>query len=470
MGNVASCPGTVWKQLGSWFPKRRPAARGAGPRVEGGTLSLADTATQGATESLRSVPLEAIRPIAEAGSVNVPPSESVAILPPNEPTAPVDLAPHAPSESSRPQVHQLEGPGLSAPTSEPGVEIGTAPSPPDQSPSNDDPSNNEETSKPALKIETANNGTSSPFESPVETTKLTISPEPLTARDPPPSSRNSQLQNAIADELLMTVPEEDLSDIGKASRASTETSLISPIQLHEFLQHVYPGEVFERLPLKDILQVSLASKALKLLVDDYLLNVSLPHTRLIFRYKTPGDIEYPNKPDSNYEHLVPVIKRVVKGSRVFPHNRIVYEPEKRKTKTHNLNKFQPDQIKLVLPEEQGERKITLALSPPRDERNHDRDRRDRGRRSHLLTFEYTKVHQYYRFDSFNELPIHIFYKDKSDGDNDYVELHCISIPLDFLRGEVLQNRETIKTRVFGNWPQDLDRDRDLGATSGQSLE
>jgi hypothetical protein len=160
------------------------------------------------------------------------------------------------------------------------------------------------------------------------------------------------------------------------------------------------------------------------------------------------DLLPPQSSGLREEHLVPVLRRVDPVNRNFPHGRIVYEPEKRETKKHRLHKFQPYQLDLILDEE---RKFTWELNPPPDERD---NRRDPDRRSHLLSFEYTKVHQYYRFDCFHDLPIHIFYKDASEGDDNYVELHCITIPVEFLRREVLKDRRKhmtmAKTRLYRN--------------------
>jgi hypothetical protein len=471
MGNVTSCLEGMWTQIRSCFPWKRPAAGcGAAPGAKLGTLPLADDAKLGGTEFIQSVHLDSIPPVAKTGQVIVPTS-----APQLDPTAPVDLPPRAPSESSRLQVRQLEGPALSAPTSETGVleivEIVTTPSPP-KSPSNNDQSKHEEqANRPTLEVSITGPGTSDLARSPVETSKLTNSPESFTSGDSP-ASRNSLLQDA-QNELLLTVPKEQLSEEGKrsASRQSTATvsaPLTPPITLFEFLAHIYPGEVFKKLQLNVILQIRLVNQQFKSLVDDYLRDVILPFTRLIFRFKTPADFDYPDKHENHWEHLVPVIARVDKGHRVFPHGRIVYEPAKRETKKHRLHKFQPYEIEVFIDDRfdlGGERKYTFHLHPPRDE-NHTRtenstrhernhDPRDRGqRRSHLLKFEYTKVHQYYRFDSFDELPVHIFYKDRTEGDSNFVELHCISIPLDFLRREVLRDRDEnmkmAKTRARRN--------------------
>lgn len=469
MGNVTSCLEVMWTQIRSWFPWRRAAPGcGAAAGANFGTLSLADDAKLGGTESIQSVHLDSIPPVAKTGQVIVPTS-----APQLDPTAPVDLAPRAPSESSRP-LRQLQGPALSAPTSEPGVEsleIVTTPSPPKSPSDNDQSKHGEQAKKPKLEVEITCPGTSNLARSPVETSKLTNSPEPLTAGDSP-ASRNSLLQDA-KNELLLTVPKEQLSEEGKrsASRQSTATvsaPLTPPITLFEFLVHIYAGEVFKKLQLNDILKIRLMNQQFKSLVDDYLRDVILPFTRLIFRFKTPADFDYPNKHENHWEHLVPVIARVDKGHRVFPHGRIVYEPAERKTKKHRLHKVQPYEIEVFIDDRfdlGGERKFTFHLNPPRDE-NHTRaenstrhernhDPRDRGqRRSHLLKFEYTKVHQYYRFDCFDELPFHIFYKDRTEGDSNFVELHCISIPLDFLRREVLRDRDEnmkmAKTRARRN--------------------
>jgi hypothetical protein len=272
----------------------------------------------------------------------------------------------------------------------------------------------------------------------VETLKFTISPEPLTTHGAPVSWK-AQLEDTVTHEQFLTVRGEDLSLEGKgfASTESTDTlPPAGPAQFHEFLEHVYPSELFENLHLNDILQLRLVSRTLKRLVDDYLVDITLPFTRLIFHYRAIGDIEYPNRVESNYEHLIPIIRR---SKRAFPHNRLVYEPEGRGTRKLLLHQIQPDQIKLVVPSEQGEQTLTFPLNPHRDEYKKSHDRRDRGRRSHLLTFEYTNVHRYYRFDRFEDPPIHVFYKERLEGDKEYVELHCISIPLDFLRAQLLQS-------------------------------
>jgi hypothetical protein len=335
---------------------------------------------------------------------------------PIELTAPVDFA----SESRPPQSQKSEPGELNLPRASPITILGN------------ESTHDEEARTSALQIEISKSGSPNLAHSPIE---FTNSPE-LGAGDSPASLK--RLLEEVTNELHFTFPtsEEGAMSASRQSTIFSPTPPTLPIKLLEFLVHIYPGEVFKNLELNDILQFRLVSREFKNLVDDYLRDVILPFTRLIFRFKTPPDLEYPDKDEIQYEHLVPVIKRVEKGHRVFPHGRIVYEPEERGTKKYRLNKFQPYQIEVVLSDER-ERKFTMELKPTRTEGSH----RQGERRSHLLTFEYNKVHQYYRFDSFDKLPVHIFYKDRTEGDSVYVELHCISIPVEFLRREVLRDRD-----------------------------
>jgi hypothetical protein len=159
-----------------------------------------------------------------------------------------------------------------------------------------------------LQIETPSR-TSNPVKS------LTISPTSF-------DDRNNSLE-AATNELLLIVTQEQLSEEGKRSsyRQRTDAPPIPPVTFQEFLEFIYPGEVFQHLQLTDILQVRLVSRAMQSLVGDYLGDAILPYTRIIFRYKTPGDVNYPSREWESEED--PVINslqmsKALEGNKTIP--------------------------------------------------------------------------------------------------------------------------------------------------------
>jgi hypothetical protein len=131
--------------------------------------------------------------------------------------------------------------------------------------------------------------------------------------------------------------------------------------------------------------------------------------------------------------LTPVIARVSPEKRVLPHGRIVYEPHATSTaittgsptespgRGFRLDKFDTVEMELEFP--CGTR-MTVPL---------------RGGGGHF----YTRMYQYYRFERFEGgVPVHLFLKDLEScsgvGEEGgiMVRLHCVSVPVKFLRGVI----------------------------------
>ena len=212
-----------------------------------------------------------------------------------------------------------------------------------------------------------------------------------------------------------------------------------PLTLLNTLDLIYPSEVFRFLELKEIIELRGLSHTYKQLVDEYFLNAFLPETFLIFEYETLDDEEDRRKEwryVKKYRHLPPVIKRVEEGERVLPHGRIVYEikPDETPCWSHS-GRDRPIKIVLHLPDG---RHIPRPLNTP-----HSRNSRERS--MHLIDLTNpTRMEQYYRFDKFNT-PVHLFYKE--DRDRRDIKLHCISIPLDYVRSVLFEDPSDTR-RVF----------------------
>ena len=179
------------------------------------------------------------------------------------------------------------------------------------------------------------------------------------------------------------------------------------------------------------------SKQMKNIIDDYFLHTILANSEIKFCSKHIDDFE--GRTRNEFEKLLPVIRRVERNKRFLPHERLVYEPDPKKTTTYSYRhgKFEPLKIEFWL-REGG--MYSWPLNPSADEtadNSPPRYRSDR-RSLHLLQhWKYTKVHQYYRFDTFKKSPVHVFYKEE-DPDRVVFKLHAISIPLDFLRASLYQ--------------------------------
>jgi hypothetical protein len=247
-----------------------------------------------------------------------------------------------------------------------------------------------------------------------------------------PSSRTS-VQD-VEEELIWCLDDDEYEAVTKYRRKPESViELPASISLAELLKFIYAGEVFRFLEVAEIIRLRGLSREFKQLVDNYVLHVILPDTYLTYRYKYKarlGDLGEP----TDFEHLSPVIRRVEKTNRFLPHGRIVYEPSPdRKIDRDRVDEIVPHAIDLVLPDNS---KHTWVLQPIH------RPGGRPGRSTHMIYLRYTKIHQYYLFDKFNDPPVHVFYKDKSDEGR--VQLHCISIPLDYLR-----------TAVQGNYQKNL---------------
>jgi hypothetical protein len=193
---------------------------------------------------------------------------------------------------------------------------------------------------------------------------------------------------------------------------------------------VIPQSIFDYLPIKDVLPFVKVNRHMKELVDNYFLHYILPQTEIY--YYVDHIMEDGSPPSEEYQRLYPVIRRMNKASRKFPSDRVVFEPEIESTPkyTYRKNTFNHVEIKFHLGDWRRPKKMLLdgrhrpAADTPYSYRA------DGYRKSHKLT--YTRMYHYIRFDTFENSPIYVFYKDVSDTDG-VVALHAISIPLNFLR-------------------------------------
>jgi len=265
-----------------------------------------------------------------------------------------------------------------------------------------------------------------PFDDPIPNER--ISPQSaVTQGEPPP--HNEAIVREAKNELRQ------LPELSDALAANPDP----PLTLLKTLDHIYPTEVFRFLELKEIIELRGLSRACKQLVDGFFLNAFLPETYLTFEYETLDDEEewrMGRRYVKKYRHLLPVIKRVPEGFRVLPHSRIVYEikPDETPCWSHS-GRDRPIKIVLHLPDG---RQIPRQLNTP-----HSRNSRERS--MHLIDLTNpTRMEPYYRFDKFNT-PVHLFYKE--DRDHQDIKLHCISIPLDYVRSALFENRKETQ-RVF----------------------
>jgi hypothetical protein len=186
--------------------------------------------------------------------------------------------------------------------------------------------------------------------------------------------------------------------------------------------------LFDRLRVCDILNARLVCQDMMRIMDDYFLHTVLPKTAMSFHVKHIVDRTSP--PENEYQHLYPVIRRIsIKENRVFPLNRIVFEPspqEPQSAYTYRHRRFEPLKINFHLHDFQPNHNWPLVAATYYEEGY---------RQTQKIKFpaQYTRLHRYVRFDTFKNSPIHVFYKDVSESDSNVVRLHAVSIPLDYLR-------------------------------------
>ena len=259
--------------------------------------------------------------------------------------------------------------------------------------------------------------------------------------DPTPDQRISAVRQGEPDSRNETIVQEAKNELRQLPELANALmpNPDPPLTLLNTLDHIYPSEVFRFLELKEIIELRGLSHAYKQLVDEYFLNAFLPETSLTFEYETLDDEEErrtERRYVKKYRHLPPVIKRVEEGDRVLPHSRIVYEikPDETPCWSHS-GRDRPIKILLHLPDG---RQIPWPL-------NTSHSRYSRERSMHLIDLTNpTRMEQYYRFDKFNT-PVHLFYKE--DRDHQDIKLHCISIPLDYVRSVLFEDPKDTR-RVF----------------------
>ena len=132
-----------------------------------------------------------------------------------------------------------------------------------------------------------------------------------------------------------------------------------------------------------------------------------------------------------YQSLLPVIRRIRKEKRFLPHGRLLYEPvnDSGHRYLYRHGRFEPVAIDFRLPGDRYRYSWPLVAMPDDSSRYPSRY----NRRSHWILLKHTKIHQYYKFQTFKDSPVQVFYKDQPGSGLDCFVLHAISIPLSYLR-------------------------------------
>lgn len=206
-----------------------------------------------------------------------------------------------------------------------------------------------------------------------------------------------------------------------------------PVTIYDLIRYVRAESLFSYLPISEVIRARDVSPAMEKVIDHYFLHYVLPRSELKFRMKHFNDRE--RREEREFEYLLPVIRRVNEDKRFLPHERVVYEPHPQRTiHYYRHGNFEPCYIELHLLEG-GTYHFPLVAS---SDNSPDNTYRRQDRRSvHLLRIlKYTKLHQYYRFDTFKNSPVHVFFKDINESDPGKFKLHAISIPLSFLQEAV----------------------------------
>lgn len=240
-----------------------------------------------------------------------------------------------------------------------------------------------------------------------------------------------------AEEQLNSIP--DYNDIAIATLplAKPENSYFNRTNLNDFL-HIIPIAVLKYLNVREVIIARGISSSIKEVVDDYFLHQLLSNSEIKLVTQYIDDFE--GRKEREWEVLLPVIRRVERNKRFLPQNRLVYEPDPQRFTRYYYRhgKFEILRIEFRLKEGNT---YYWPLNPHFDS-TVDSDYRPtyRNRQSiHLLQIvKHTKLHQYYRFDTFKNSPVHVFYKDDPDPDLNVFRLHALSIPLDYLRAALYE--------------------------------
>lgn len=249
------------------------------------------------------------------------------------------------------------------------------------------------------------------------------------------SSDISETQRSDVEDQLLSIPPEDVSEVDDNDNPPAHQDFPDPpLTFDKLIEYVIPASVLKYMDIKDIIRVRRVSRHMRQIVDDYLLHRILPKTEITFYLKYLS--KHDARTEREWEHLTPVIRRVDKEKRMLPHDRVVYEPEYTGVPKHlqHRGKFEPEGIMFRLNMNDRTWKFywPLIANAERTSRTYrdDRYREDRYR-SHSIELKYTLMHQYYRFDTFKNSPVYVFYKEQREYDS--VRLHAISIPIEYLR-------------------------------------
>jgi hypothetical protein len=202
-----------------------------------------------------------------------------------------------------------------------------------------------------------------------------------------------------------------------------------PIGFAELLNYLDPSAIFKHLPIDDVIRARGISRDMLRIADDYFLHRILPWTEIVFRVKYYHDID--GRRELEYQRMQPVIRRIEKEKRFLPHNRLLYEPVKDSGRTYlyRHGSFEPVAIDFWLPDDIYRYSWPLVAMPEDSSRYLSRYKRQ----SHLILLKHTKIYRYYKFQTFKDSPLQVFYKDQPGNGPDRFILHAISIPLTYLR-------------------------------------
>ena len=250
------------------------------------------------------------------------------------------------------------------------------------------------------------------------------------------SAEENEEQITRALEELSSIPDQaKCLRIEQSSPAPAEP-LKAPICLSEIIHYVGASNILNYLHIDEVLQVGQVNRGMKEIVDNYFLHYILPQTEICCFVDHIVEDGYP--PSEEYQWLYPVIRRVDKSMRIFPHDRVVFEPDfDNKLKyAYRHGSFKHVELKFHLGDWRRRQKWPLDSRPSVHHTPYTYRANEYWKSREI---QYTRIHQFIRFDTFNDSPIHVFYKEVPDTDGEVVRLHAISIPLNYLRQSLCTN-------------------------------
>jgi hypothetical protein len=249
---------------------------------------------------------------------------------------------------------------------------------------------------------------------------------------PDPSNESESDDNLIGDEIKDQLQMLDSDNDCSFEPCPSSTCPSSPVHLvqrpkfAELLTFLDPCAIFKHLPIDDVIRARGISQHMLGIVDDYFLHRILSRTEIVFGVKYYHDID--GRRELEYQRLQPVIQRIEKQKRHLPHGRMLYEPvnDSGRTYLYRHGSFEPVAIDFRLPDDIYKYSWPLVAMP-------DDIGRYRSRYKRQSYLKYTKIYQYYKFQTFKDSPVQVFYKDYRGNGPDGFTLHALSIPLNYLR-------------------------------------